>query len=56
MLDSTRFMDSNECQTMITAARNASGMSTKQMLQSIDAACDKFAENRKAKYNPNGNC
>jgi hypothetical protein len=47
-------MDSNECQTMITAARNPSGISTEQMFQAIDAACDKFAENKKAKYGPNG--
>lgn len=45
LLDSTRFMDSNECGTMIAAARNASGMTTEQMLRTIDAACDRFAEN-----------
>ena len=49
-------MDSNECQTMIVAARNASGMSTEQMLRVIDAVYDKFAENKKAKYRANGNC
>ena len=54
LLESTRFMDSNECQTMIAAARNASGASTEQMLQTIDAACEKFAENKKAEYSPNG--
>ena len=50
LLESTRFMDSNECRTMIAAARNSSGMSTEEMLQAIDAACDKFAENKRAKY------
>lgn len=50
LLESTRFMDSNECQTMIATARNSSGMSTEQMLQAIDAACDKFAENKNAEY------
>ena len=50
LLESTRFMDSNECQTMIATARNASGLSTDQILQKIDAACETFAENKKAKY------
>ena len=50
LLESTQFMDSNECQTMIAAARNSCGMTTEQMLRSIDAACEKFAENKRAKY------
>lgn len=50
LLESTRFMDSNECQTMIAVARNSSGMSTEQTLNSIEAACKKFAENKRAKF------
>lgn len=49
LLESTRFMDSNECRTMIAAARNASGMTTEQTLNAIEAACKKFAENKRAK-------
>jgi regulator of RNase E activity RraA len=50
LLQAARFMDSNECQTMIAAARNISGMSTEQMLRDIDTACDRFAANTKAEY------
>ena len=50
LLESTRFMDSNECRTMIAAARNSSDMTTEQMLQAIDAACNKFAEDKRAHY------
>ncbi|UCE46631.1 MAG: RraA family protein [Phycisphaerales bacterium] len=50
LLESTRFMDSNECRTMITAARNSSGMTMEQKLRAIDEACEKFTENKRAKY------
>ncbi len=50
LLQAARFMDSNECQTMIAAARNVSGMSTEQMLRAIDTACDRFAGNTEAEY------
>lgn len=50
LLEATLFMDSNECQTMITAARNSSGMTTEQKLQAIDAACEKFAQNKRARF------
>jgi regulator of RNase E activity RraA len=54
LLEAARFMDSNECQTMIAAARNISGMSTEQILQAIDTACDKFAKNTQAKFGRKG--
>jgi len=55
LLESTRFMDTNECRTMIAAARNSSGTTTEQMLRSIDAACEKFAEDKRQRYNPKPN-
>ena len=50
LLEAARFMDSNECQTMIAAASNSSGLSTEETLQAIDTACDKFAMNTKARF------
>jgi len=50
LLDAARFMDSNECQTMIAAARDASGMATEQMLGVFDAACEQFAKNAQAHF------
>ena len=54
LLEAARFMDSNECQTMIAAARNVSGMSTKEILRAIDTACDKFDKNTQARYGRKG--
>ncbi len=42
LLDAARFMDSNECRTMISAARQAAGMPTEELLAAIDKACDEF--------------
>ena len=54
LLEAARFMDSNECQTMIAAARNASGQTTDQTLRAIDSACDKFDKNVEAKFGKKG--
>jgi regulator of RNase E activity RraA len=50
LLKAARFMDSSECQTMIAAARNVSGMSTEEKLRAIDAACDEHVKNAKARF------
>jgi regulator of RNase E activity RraA len=50
LLEAARFMDSNECRTMIAAASNSSGLSTEQILQAIDTACDKFTMNTEARF------
>jgi regulator of RNase E activity RraA len=54
LLQAARFMDSNECQTMIAAARNVSGQTVKERLRAIDKACDQFDKNTKAKYGRKG--
>ncbi len=54
LLDAVRFMDSNECQTMIAAASNISDLSTEQRLQAIDAACHKFKMNTKERFAKKG--
>jgi len=50
LLEAARFMDSNECQTMISAARHVSGMSTDEMLDLFDAACAQFGRNAEAHF------
>ncbi len=54
LLEAARFMDSNECQTMIAAARNVSGQTAEETLQAIDTACDKFIKNTEARSGRKG--
>ena len=54
LLQAVKFMDSNECQTMIAAASNTSDLSTEQRLQAIDKACDKFKMNIKERFTKKG--
>ncbi|MDF2715246.1 MAG: dimethylmenaquinone methyltransferase [Paenibacillus sp.] len=42
LLEAARFMDDNECDTLIPAARSTSGKSVREFLQSIDAAGNQF--------------
>ena len=43
LLDAARFMDSQECRTMIDAARSTAGLTPQQMLRNLDAARQSFA-------------
>jgi len=54
LLEAARFMDSNECQTLIAAARNSQGKATEGVLQAIDQAARKFNQNAKEKYGGKG--
>jgi 4-hydroxy-4-methyl-2-oxoglutarate aldolase len=54
LLEAARFMDSNECRTMISAARETAGMSSEEMLNSIDEAVKTFGERAKAQFNRRG--
>lgn len=49
LLEVARFMDANECETLIPAARDASGKSVRRILADIDAAGARFGENVKAR-------
>jgi regulator of RNase E activity RraA len=50
LLDAARFMDSNECNTVIAAARHSAGRSLEEIAQALDAAGDEFAANARAKF------
>lgn len=44
-LEAARFMDSNECKTIIKAARSSSGKSTEEMLSDFEKASKDFKDN-----------
>lgn len=50
LLEAARFMDNNECQTVIPAARAAAGKSMETVLAEMDAAGKVFGERAKAKF------
>ncbi len=54
LLEASVFMDSNECNTVIAAARNASGKSTEQILNSLNDASTEFGKAAKEKFGNKG--
>ncbi len=54
LLDAARFMDSNECNTVIPAARDTAGKSSEQVLANLDNAVAQFSRNVKAKFKRDG--
>ncbi len=54
LLEASRFMDSNECQTVIPAARDCAGLTKEQILKQINDACAKFGANAKAHFGKKG--
>ncbi len=50
LLEAARFMDSNECRTVIAAARNAAGKTTEQILADLDAASAEFGAAARARF------
>jgi 4-hydroxy-4-methyl-2-oxoglutarate aldolase len=54
LLQAARFMDSNECQTVIKATRGSSGKSGKQILTDMEAAIKQFGKNRKTNFKKEG--
>lgn len=54
ILEAVRFMDANECQTVIPAARNAAGRSTEEILVSLSDAGAQFGKNAQAKFQRRG--
>ena len=54
LLDAAIFMDNNECNTIIAAARSASGKSTNQILEELNEASAKFKKAVKDKFENKG--
>lgn len=54
LLEAARFMDTNECETVIPAARGAAGCSAEELLQRIEKAAGAFGENVKKKFSGEG--
>lgn len=54
ILEATRFMDSNECNTVISAGRDATGKSIEQVLRSMNEAARDFGSAAIEKYGRQG--
>ena len=54
ILEAARFMDANECQTVIPAARSSAGRSTEEILVSLSEAGAQFGKNAQAKFQRRG--
>ena len=54
LLEASRFMDFNECDTLIAAAREASGKSTEQILDDLDEATRRFVRNASQRFGRSG--
>jgi regulator of RNase E activity RraA len=54
LLEAARFMDANECDTLIAAARAAAGRSTDQVLADLDAAAEAFGRAARARFGSKG--
>lgn len=54
LLAAARFMDSNECATLIAAARSASGKPVEQLLTEIDAAGKAFGKAARERFGGKG--
>ncbi len=54
ILEAASFMDANECQTVIAAARSGAGKSTDEHLASLADASRKFGENARQRFGRKG--
>ena len=54
ILEAARFMDDNECETVIAASRQQHGRSLPEILRSMNEAAATFSENAKAKFGRKG--
>lgn len=54
ILQASRFMDSNECETVIPAARGSAGLPLDQVIENLAAAGKQFGENVKQQFKRQG--
>jgi 4-hydroxy-4-methyl-2-oxoglutarate aldolase len=54
LLEASRFMDSNECNTVIAAARSAAGKDANQILKELNEASGQFSKAAKEKFGKKG--
>jgi 4-hydroxy-4-methyl-2-oxoglutarate aldolase len=54
LLEAARFMDSNECQTVIAAARNSAGKSPAELLADLEQASSAFGQAARDKFGNQG--
>ena len=54
LLDASIFMDQNECNTVIPAARSSSGKSNREIVEDINAAGEAFGKAVKEKFSGHG--
>lgn len=54
LLEAARFMDANECKTVIAAARETAGRNTDEILLNVDQAAAQFAANAKGQFKRQG--
>lgn len=54
LLEAARFMDTNECETVIQAARNTAGLSMQEIVDQLTEASSRFARNAREKFRRDG--
>ena len=54
LLDAAKFMDTNECETVIRAARDTAGLSYDEILSRLNVASRQFAKNAREKFQKDG--
>ncbi len=54
LLEAARFMDSNECQTVIAASSSSAGTLNEEILRRLADAALRFNENAKQKFHGQG--
>lgn len=54
LLEASQFMDRNECETVIPAARNTTGLTPAQLLDQLDAAAQQFGDNTRRQFQRDG--
>ena len=54
LLEAARFMDANECNTMISTARESAGVPTDELLDRLDRAAEQFGQAARERFGRKG--